>query len=82
MYSTHQIIVPVNNFSSKKPPQEINNDDPHFEFSQEGDCYTLICKDPKKKHSGRYTLCVKLEKDSKFTSAYLDVEGSSLFHFF
>ena len=40
------------------------------------------CKDPKKKHSGRYTLCVKLEKDSKFTSAYLDVEGSSLFHFF
>ena len=80
MYSTHQIIVSVTIFLKKI--QEINNDDPHYEFSQEGDCYTLICKDPKKKHSGRYTLCVKLEKDSKFTSAYLDVEGSSLFHFF
>ena len=54
--------------------QEIYNDE-HYELCQEGDCYTLMCKRPQKTHSGRYTLVVKLEKNSKFTSAYLDVQG-------
>ena len=39
----------------------------------------MICKNPTKEHAGRYTLLVKLDKDSKFTSAYLDVEGK-FFH--
>ena len=39
------------------------------------DCYTLTIKNPTKVHAGRYTLVVKLDKDSKFTSALLNVSG-------
>ena len=44
-------------------------------MTQEEDFYTLTILNPTVALGGSYTLQVKLEKDSKVTSAYLDVQG-------
>ena len=55
--------------------QEITKKDESYEMTQEEDFYTLTIQNPTVELGGRYTLQVKLEKDSKVTSAYLAVQG-------
>jgi hypothetical protein len=58
--------------------QEITKKDAaNFEIGQEGDCYSLTIFHPKLDNTGRYTLLVKLDKESKFTSGYLEVTGAA-----
>jgi len=61
---------------------EITKKDSDYEIAQVDDCYTLTIKNPTKVHAGRYTLVVKLDKDSKFTSALLNVSDADPEFFF
>lgn len=64
-------------------PQELHKDDgSKYDMSLKGDVYTLTIFNPTVADSARYTLVVKVDKETFYCSGHLEVKGQKAFETF
>ncbi len=70
------IFFHINTYVFYSSKQELHKEDgSKYDMSLKGDTYTLTILNPTVEDSARYTLVVRMEKDTFFCSGYLEVKG-------